>query len=335
MASQRPKVGGGTAVFVVVIVAIVGIMGLVSFASQSGGRAVSSSSSTSIQEETSHDPGSISISVSITPTTAGQNQTIRVTVSDVNGLTVPNELPLLGGWKVQNLSMGPCSFYTAYPYGIAVYQGRYGLGNLSSAKQIVIYAPGIYSCPSGGGNTNSFTFNPLQNASSYVDLQGYWTAGETPNQFGGFSQGVLHPFLPGEYTVVAGDEWGHVQILYFQVTTASGRTVEVVSVTGPIPPFNPGGPVVGITLRNVGDTPITSLSATLPINTQGPQLPYSFVFNVNSSNPLKPGQTAQDTRTLIGAGFDSSLQYSLTISGTLSNGIQFSYTEQVRIVPPG
>jgi hypothetical protein len=28
---------------------------------------------------------------------------------------------------------------------------------------------------------------------------------------------VLHPFVPGVYTVVAGDEWGHIKILYFQV----------------------------------------------------------------------------------------------------------------------
>jgi hypothetical protein len=28
---------------------------------------------------------------------------------------------------------------------------------------------------------------------------------------------VLHPFLPGVYTLVAGDEWGHIKVLYFQV----------------------------------------------------------------------------------------------------------------------
>lgn len=117
-------------------------------------------------------------------------------------------------------------------------------------------------------------------------------------------------------------------------TTALGGFVEVVSVIGPILPVNPGGPVVSITLRNVVDAPITSLSATLLFNAVT-KLPYSFVFSVNSSNPLMPGQTIQETRTLINGGFDSSLQYPLTINGALINGTQFSYTEQIRVVPPG
>ena len=179
---------------------------------------------------TFHDPGAISVSASVNPTEVGQNQAIKVTVSDVNGLRIPNELPLSGDWRVQNLSMGPCAFYTAYPYGIAVYQGRYTIDNVSSAKSIMIYAPGISNCPTES-ISNSFTFKPLQNASSYVDLRGYWTAGVTPNQYGGFSEGVLHPFLPEEYTLAAGDEWGHVDILYFQVTSSSSPTTSTGSIS--------------------------------------------------------------------------------------------------------
>ena len=125
---------------------------------------------------TYHDPGAVSISASLNPTEVGQNQTIKVTVSDVNGLRIPNELPLSGDWRVQNLSMGPCFFYTAYPYGIAVYQGRYTVDNVSSAKSMMIYAPGISNCPTES-IANSFTFKPLQNASSYVELQGLLDGG--------------------------------------------------------------------------------------------------------------------------------------------------------------
>jgi len=167
---------------------------------------------------TYHDPGAISIGVSLNSTDVSQNQTIKVTVSDRNNLRFADELPLSGDWRVQNLSMGPCASYTANPYGIAVYQGRYAIDNISSAKSMVIYAPGFYGCP-GFSFSNSFTFKPLQNATSYVELKGYWTAGETP-----ISEGVLHPFLPGEYTLVAGDEWGHVDILYFLVTTSPSTT---------------------------------------------------------------------------------------------------------------
>jgi hypothetical protein len=181
---------------------------------------VGSFSSFQTSTVTSHDSSAVSISASLNATVVGANQTIKVTVTDRNTLRLPNELPLSGNWRVQNLSLGPCYPYASYPFGIAVFQGRYVLSNISSAKTLVIYAPGIYNCPSEG-IASSFGFEPLQNTSSYVNLQGYWTTGETPNQYGGFSQGVLHPFLPGEYTVAAGDEWGHVEILYFQVTGIS------------------------------------------------------------------------------------------------------------------
>jgi len=48
-----------------------------------------------------------------------------------------------------------------------------------------------------------------------------------------FTQGVLHPFLQGEYTVAAGDEWGHLDILYFQVTSSSSPTTSTGSISQP------------------------------------------------------------------------------------------------------
>ena len=39
--------------------------------------------------------------------------------------------------------------------------------------------------------------------------------------------------------------------------------IEVIAVTGLVPPYNSGGPVVEITLRNVSDKPVTSVTATL------------------------------------------------------------------------
>jgi len=92
--------------------------------------------------------------------------------------------------------------------------------------------------------------------------------------------------------------------------------------------------VVGVTLRNIGTAPITSLAATLPRAPGGPTAPYSFVFNVSSSNPLQPGQSIQQTRTLIGAGFDSSLRYPLTVNGSLANGTRFSFVEQIQDYGP-
>jgi hypothetical protein len=154
------------------------------------------------------------------------------------------------------------------------------------------------------------------------------------------NQDYFHQFSPGLYTMVAEDMWNQTVYAHFQVVSAIGSPVEVVSVLGPIPPYNPGGPVVSVTLKNTGDAPIASLNATLafvppPNIPGGVRVPYSFVFDAASSNPLLPGQSTQETRTLIGAGFDSSLDYPLTIDGALLDGSQFSYTEQVQVVPPG
>ena len=149
-------------------------------------------------------------------------------------------------------------------------------------------------------------------------------------------QSYFHQFSPGPYTIVAEDMWNQTVYAHFQVVSAVGSQVEVVSVTGPIPPYNPGGPVVSISLKNIGETPITSLNATLAfVNPRNVLTPWPFSFNASPSNPLLPGESINATSTLIGASIDSSLEYPLTVNGAFLNGTQFSFTEQVKVLPPG
>ena len=117
------------------------------------------------------------------------------------------------------------------------------------------------------------------------------------------------------------------------ITSPVDSPVEVASVTGPIPPYNPGGPVISIVLKNIGDTPIVSLNATLVL--PGPTGSYPFTFDISTANPLLPGHSVSSTHTLIGAGFSSELDYTLMINGTLSDGARLSYTQQVAITAPG
>lgn len=142
------------------------------------------------------------------------------------------------------------------------------------------------------------------------------------------------PFPVGTYTIAAADEWGQLVILHFNVLTSVEEPVETVSVTGPISPYNPGGPVISLTLENIGALPIVSLNATLRLPSAEPSVRYSFSFGVSSSNPLLPGHYVGSTRTLIGARFDSNATYSLVISGKLLNGVLFNYTQMVMILPP-
>jgi hypothetical protein len=112
-------------------------------------------------------------------------------------------------------------------------------------------------------------------------------------------------------------------------TSDSSQIVDLVSISGPIPPINPGGPNVEITLKNVWVENVISLTATLEINR-------SFVFNfdVTSSSPLLPDTTISSRQNLIGGGFSDSVDYTLTIIGTTQGGAAFEYTEQVKIAHP-
>jgi hypothetical protein len=114
----------------------------------------------------------------------------------------------------------------------------------------------------------------------------------------------------------------------------SQQPIEIISVLGPLPPINPGGPIVEITLKNVSNNPVIFLTATLRIQSALPNQSYDFDFNVSASNPLSPNTSISQKRTLIGGGFADSYSYPLTISGTFQNGNSFGFTEQVMIASP-
>jgi hypothetical protein len=115
-------------------------------------------------------------------------------------------------------------------------------------------------------------------------------------------------------------------------STTSQQPLEVVSVLGPIAPFNPGGPVVEITLKNVSSEPIVSLKASLGIIRAGPSnTPFIFNFDVTPSNPLLPDKTIVTQLTLIGGSFADNISYPLNIEGKLQRGGTFAYTEQVPV----
>jgi hypothetical protein len=108
--------------------------------------------------------------------------------------------------------------------------------------------------------------------------------------------------------------------------------IEVISVTGPWEPINPGGPIVEITLKNVSDESIIFLEAYLDANGIAGRL-FEFTFDVTPSNPLLPGVSTSSRQTLIGGGFGD-LPLPLTINGTLQSNVVFAYTKEVLITSP-
>lgn len=103
------------------------------------------------------------------------------------------------------------------------------------------------------------------------------------------------------------------------------QTVKIVEIKM-VPPYTPGGPVIQLTIQNVGTTPITNLNAMLETNHN-----YTFNFkSITSSTPLISGNSRSDTTMLVGGGFQTESTYSLIISGMKDN-MPFEYLEKVRI----
>ena len=122
---------------------------------------------------------------------------------------------------------------------------------------------------------------------------------------------------------------GPSQWVYCDSSMQNQRVIEITSVVGPLPPFNPGGPIVEITLKNVSPEPIISLNVTLRLSTLT-----GFNFLVTSSVPWLPNKSISLEQPIIGGGFSDSLLYPLEITGTFQNGSVFLYVEQVQITSP-
>jgi hypothetical protein len=112
-------------------------------------------------------------------------------------------------------------------------------------------------------------------------------------------------------------------------TSTNQQPIDVVSVSGPLPPINPGGPIVEITLKNVSSKPVISLATTIELGRS-----FNFNFDVSSSNPLLPSKSISSRLTLIGGGFSDNISYPLMINGILEDGAVFAYTRQVQIAAP-
>jgi len=120
--------------------------------------------------------------------------------------------------------------------------------------------------------------------------------------------------------------WTSVLIVTTENNMTSNRPVEISSIKPSSALANPGGPSIQVALKNVGLSSITSLKATLHLNND-----YVFDFkDITTSQPFLSGNSAYDTKILIGAGFSSELAYPITIDGVVNN-VSFSYTQNVRI----
>ncbi len=179
---------------------------------------------------TSSSVWGLALVLSLNSTNIHSGQSISIRVDEQNTLPPPNHVPAAKNWPLDGLGVGPCGVLN-YPMGIQVMQGYYGTNNVSTGSPLQLYKTGTYNCPAILSGISGYTFQSndtasvtgscgsdscfTQNMSSTTSVSGYWT----PNPLQG---ATFRNFLPGIYTVVAGDEWETLAVLHFVVQPSLG-----------------------------------------------------------------------------------------------------------------
>lgn len=173
----------------------------------------------------------------------GSGSTISVSLYDFNTLDSANSpsivgMPMVGGTP---LSLGLCS---QLPLGFAVAEGNYQADNLSEARLLAMFQPGLYNCPAefvvsyysfAQLSDNVTLYSPQPVASGNItSATPMWTQPDVFNQtFSGYWTGsnqssAFHAFQSGVYTLIGADDFGQITTVRFYVPS----TGTVTSATG-------------------------------------------------------------------------------------------------------
>jgi hypothetical protein len=161
-----------------------------------------------------------------------QGSAVSLNVGEWNTLNAQTSVEASQDWPIEGLGVGPCGPLN-YPFGFEVLNGYYNSpAGLDSAPKVQLYGPGPYFCPMILSGISSYSFFPL---SDRADVMGSCESNpcfteemNTTVAVGGYwSGGSLVPLPDGNYTVVAGDEWGALLFGHFEVvaTEPSGTVI--------------------------------------------------------------------------------------------------------------
>jgi hypothetical protein len=304
----------------------------------------------------------LEFSVDLSATAIEPGRPLVANVTLFNTLNESLSLPFAGvpanltaqiaAWNNHDFACG-IGGLASYVAGFALFKGHVSADNVSLAPDPLQLAEEV-QVPCGSliiAQNDSIVFMPdsenasIPKADPFGDsinlnvttgdssgLYGYWNRTSYICCVANANAPNLFRYLtPGEYTIAAEDIWGDRVFAYFQVIQSPNPSLAVSAQESPF--SSEGHPIIGITLANFADVPITSLNATLrPVTSPSNSTSYQFIFSVNSSAPLLPGQYVQDVRTLQGDLFDIGVNYPLTISGVLASGETFTYTQEIQFV---
>ena len=184
-----------------------------------------------INSGSSKSANGLILSLSLDAKTYQQYQDVSITIDEKNTLSKTNRVAAADKWPVRGLTLGPCS--QGSPFGVAVYQGDHNSRSISALTPLVIFTPNaLYHCPAfawGEGSSYDFYASSDIAAIRYscdppctesYDTQLYRELSLT-HYWDGSYPSTIHSFEPGDYTIVAADEWGNMVILHFTVAEPS------------------------------------------------------------------------------------------------------------------
>lgn len=178
----------------------------------------------------------------------GQAEEITISVNN----TLPTQLYVKAenSGALPSLGLDPC---IPRPFGIEMFQGYYTEQNMTKGNPLLLFNPDAL-CPVFN-STLSYVFEPSsahavtytctdagQSLCSYSDemadhvsINGYWY------------QGQLYSFKSGTYTIIGGDEWGHVAIEHLVISNSTIFAGKLGSMSCPM---MYGGVQFGATIKN-------------------------------------------------------------------------------------
>jgi len=181
--------------------------------------------------QTSNASSILRLDLLVTNDTIKSGQSITLEISLVNSLPKTVTIPEANDWPNNYLAISECSSF--YPIGISILKGDYTKQNMTGITPLSLY-PG-YGCSTNPSLMPRYTFQPLSSKTtpvceftlpcpqlmimkSQLSYDGYY---DNNNQ--------LHPFDTGRYTIVGGDEWGHIAIQHFTVINGTQENPEKIS----------------------------------------------------------------------------------------------------------
>jgi hypothetical protein len=211
----------------------------------------------SVIGENNKNPSPLKLSLSTDRQIMQSGKGLTISISVNNTLPLQEKIKDVDEWPLHDLGLDHC---TPRPFGIAIFDGYYTKQNMTEGKPLPIFNPDAL-CPAIN-ETQRYVFEPQSThatvstcSDSNLPYCSYTQDMEDKVSIGGtWYEGNLDPFKPRVYTLVGGDEWGHLAIEHFVVTNS---TIFVGNLGGmSCPAFQFG---IDTKIQNTtGFTPLTS-----------------------------------------------------------------------------